>query len=273
MKNWLWEISVFVSRWRNRLHYLSAAPRLYKNWWARPLPKLGIGIVLELRNGLRYLVRPGTTDLAVLNEAVLRNSYLSAGYVKLQEDAVVVDVGANIGDFTIQVAALCPRGRIYAIEPISHNARMIQLNSLLNGMSNITVLTVALGCGEGDIAIHLAGSQSSGHFFSDRRPKETVRQITLQRLMRECSIERIDLLKLDCEGAEWDILPSCGELFPRIDQICMEFHPREDWTGARLAAWLRDFGYQVRHTQGGWNGLLWATRRIDYPLSQIHAHI
>ncbi len=266
-----WELSVFASRWRNRLRYLSAAPRLYRNWWAWPLPKLGIGVILELRNGLRYLVRPGTSDLAVLNEAVLRNPYLSPGYVQLREDAVVVDVGANIGDFTIQEVALCPRGRIYAVEPISQNARMIEVNKLLNGMSNIEVFPVALGADEGEITIHVAGSQSSSYFFSHQQPEETVRLITLPRLMQECGIERIDLLKLDCEGAEWDILPACSALLPRIDQICMECHPRDGWTAARLAAWLRDAGYQVRHTEGGWNGLLWATRRATRPLPQVQA--
>lgn len=263
-----WELSVFASRWRNRLRYLSAAPRLYRNWWAWPLPKFGIGVILELRTGLRYLVRPGTTDLAVLNEAVLRNSYLRPGYVQLREDAVVVDVGANIGDFTIQVAALCPRGRIYAVEPVGENARMIEINKLLNGMSNIEVLPIALGAEEGKIAIHVAGNQSSGYFFTCQEGEETVRLITLPRLMQEYGIERIDLLKLDCEGAEWDILPACSAILPRIDQICMEFHPRDGWTGARLADWLRDAGYQVWHTEGGWNGLLWATRRT---IAQLHA--
>ena len=262
-----WELSVFASRWRNRVRYLCAAPRLYRNWWAWPLPKLGISTVLELRNGLRYLVRARTGDLGVLNEAVLRDPYLGPGYVQLMDDAVVVDVGAYIGDFTIQAAALCPHGRIYAIEPVSENARMIEVNRLLNGLANIEVLPAALGAEEGEIAIHVAGSQSSGYFFGGKEPEEKVRRITLPQLMRDRGIERIDLLKLDCEGAEWDILPACIAILPRIEQICMEFHPRGDWTGARLASWLREAGYTVRYTEGGWNGLLWATRGVPKPTS------
>jgi hypothetical protein len=89
---------------------------------------------------------------------------------------------------------------------------------------------------------------------------EDVRQTTLPRLMDDYQLPHIDLLKLDCEGAEWDILPAAETAFPRIRQICMEYHCERGWTPDRLAAWLRDRGYQVWHTSGLWNGLLWATR-------------
>ena len=148
-----WKVSVFISRWRNRFRYLSRAPRVFRNWWVWPLPKLGISITLELRNGLRYSVRSGTTDLAVVNEAAFSNPYLGPGYLHLAQDAVVVDVGANIGDFTIQAASLCPRGRVYAVEPLSENVEMIAINKKLNGLSNVEILNLALGAEEGEVEI------------------------------------------------------------------------------------------------------------------------
>src|SRR5690349_6969834 len=134
MRGTLWKLSVLVSRWRNRLRYLLAAPVAYRNWWALVLPKLGVSVVLELRNGLRYLVRSGKTDLAVVNEAAILNPYLGPGYVTLMQDAIVVDVGANIGDFTMQSARLCPRGRVIAVEPVTEHVRMIEVQVLLNGV-------------------------------------------------------------------------------------------------------------------------------------------
>ena len=53
---------------------------------------------------------------------------------------------------------------------------------------------------------------------------------TLSSLIREQGLEQIDLLKLDCEGAEWDILPEAELILPRIRQICMEFHCERGWT-------------------------------------------
>jgi hypothetical protein len=78
--------------------------------------------------------------------------------------------------------------------------------------------------------------------------------------MEERQIEHIDLLKMDCEGAEWEILPNSSEVLPHVRQICMEFHPMNGWTGDKLATYLRNAGYKVEFTEGGWNGALWATR-------------
>jgi FkbM family methyltransferase len=179
----LWELSVLASRWRNRLGYLLFAPLVYRNWWSMLLPKLGVSVVLELRNGPRYLVRPQKTDLAVVNEAAILNPYLGPGYLTLLEDAIVVDVGANIGDFTIQAARLCPRGRVIAVEPISEHLRMIAVQTLLNGIENVTCVHVALGNRDGEIDIHIDGSESSAYRSGWRT--ERVPLTTLSRLMQE----------------------------------------------------------------------------------------
>jgi FkbM family methyltransferase len=259
MRKFFWGISVFASRWRNRLRYSRKVFSAYRNWWALPLPKFGVSVVLETRNGLRYLVRPGTTDLAVVNEAVMLNPYLSAGHLTLPEDAVVLDVGANIGDFTMQLARACPKGRVIAVEPVSEHTRMIAMQMLLNRVENVACVPVALGDREGEIEIHIEGGHSSAYWGGGK--SETVRLTTLPQLIRELGIDRVTLLKLDCEGAEWDILPAAEEILPRVQQICMEFHCDRGWTQQRLALWLRERGYEVWHTSGSWNGLLWAARR------------
>jgi len=238
--------------------YLRRMPDTYRNWWSALLPKFGISIVLELRRGPRYLVRAKSTDLAVLNEMFLMNPYLGSGYVSLTADGVVVDVGANMGDFTMQAAAMCPNGQIIAVEPISKDVRQIELNRLLNGFDNVRIAHVALGDREGEIEIHSHGL-ASGAFWGEGAI-ERVRLTTLGRLMSEMSIDHVDLLKMDCEGAEWQILPAAEDVLPRIRQICMEFHCAEGWTQEKLAEWLRARGYQVKHTGGTWNGFLWASR-------------
>jgi FkbM family methyltransferase len=231
---------------------------VYRNWWALPVTKLGFGLILELRNGLRYQVRPHTTDLATINETSILNPYLAAGHVTVSEDAVVVDVGANIGDFTLHVARLCPQGRVFAIEPVDEHVRMIETNVRLNGIRNVTCVRRALGAAEGHADIQVAGIRSNvGGGVGTR---ERVPSSTLPQFVKEQRIERIDLLKLDCEGAEWDILPASESALPRIRQICMEFHCERGWTPERLALWLRERGYRVRHTPGPWNGLLWGVR-------------
>jgi FkbM family methyltransferase len=238
------------------------APFVFQNWWRWPLPKLGMDTVLELRNGLRFFVRGGTTDLAAINESFMFNSYLAAGHIELNEDAIVIDVGANIGDFTMQVAKMCPKGRVYAVEPLADCVAVLRRNLALNYLVNVEILNSALGGHDGETRLFGAGVSSSEHFhIRGTSDSETVRITTLARLINDWQLERIDLLKLDCEGAEWDILPTATEVLPRIRQISMEFHPDRGWTGARLAQFLRESGYAVWYqTNAPWNGLLWARR-------------
>jgi FkbM family methyltransferase len=258
MPDLTWVCSVFFSRWRNRLRYLLSAPAVYRNWWVLPLPKLGSAVLLELRNGLRFRIRPGTGDLGVVNEAFILNPYLGAGHVAIAEDAIVVDVGANIGDFSLHAALCCPSGRVIAVEPVAEHLRILSEHARLNRMHHITCVHRALGAADGlaEIAVNGAASRES----AADEGSERVRRTTLAALMAEHNLGRIDLLKLDCEGAEWDILPTAESVLPRIRQICMEYHCERGWTPDRLAVWLRDRGYRVSHTDGPWNGLLWAVR-------------
>jgi FkbM family methyltransferase len=255
----MWRWTVFLSRCRTRLQYLTMIPGAYRNWWAVPLPKFGVGVLLELRNGTRYLVRPRGGDLGVVNETAMGNPYLGSGHIGLSEDATVVDIGAHIGDFAVQIAKRCPRGTILAVEPIADHVRQMEIQLLLNHVSNVRCRRLALGAAEGFADVGDAGSRSRIS-CANGLPTERVRMTSLGRLLSEEGIEAVDLLKLDCEGAEWDILPAAEDVLPRVRQICMEFHCDRGWTPEKLAAWLRDRGYRVWHTRGPWNGLLWATR-------------
>ena len=254
-----WNASVWLDRCRNSARYIVSLPVTYRNWWAVPLQKLGRDVLLELRDGTRYFVRGGTTDLAAVNEAVILNPYLKCPQIRLAENATVIDVGANIGDFTMRVARRCPRGRILAVEPVATNVQMIDRQISLNRVSNVQTVTAAIGAAPVNATMCVAGLGT--RTTASGGEGEPVAMMTLEQLMAGYAIETVDLLKLDCEGAEWDILPAAERVLPRIRQISMEFHCERGWTPAKLADWLRQRGFEVWHTGGEWNGLLWATRR------------
>ena len=258
MSRAFWELSVFLSRWKNRIRYLAVAPRVYRNWWTMIGANWGsTPVVLELRNGLKYSVRPGTGDLGVINEAVILDPYLSPGHIRLTETSTVIDIGANIGDFSVQAARLCPRGTVYAVEPVEEHCRIIREQIALNGVTNVKVLACALGAKEGELELHVDGSKSSSNWGEGKATR--VPMTTLEAVMKQHNIERIDVLKMDCEGAEWDIFPASEHLLPRVSQICMEYHNGKK-TAAWLDRWLVERGYQVWRSPGPWCGLLWARR-------------
>lgn len=251
-----WRSAVARSRWRHRVGYLLKAPAVYRNWWAMWLPKLGVNATLELRDGSRYFVRAGTTDLAVVNEVAFINPYLAGDRVEIGANAVVVDVGANIGDFAIQAARRCPDGRVIAVEPLASAGAMIHTQARLNGLTNVTWIRAQLSGTDGAAALH-----QTANLYGSNSDAQPARILTLTRLVNELGLERIDLLKLDCEGAEWDVLPAAEPILPAVRQICMEYHRERDWTPERLAKWLTNLGFEVQFQPGEWNGLLWARRR------------
>ena len=253
-----WTLSVALSRWSNRFKFVVRAPMVYRNWWAMALPKLGYPTILQLRDGRRYHVRPKTLDFSIVNEAAFLNPYLANGFISIRADAFVVDVGANIGDFAIQAARMCPAGRVLAVEPVRSAGEMIEAHARLNDVTNVEWVWAAMSSSEGEGEAAPAGSP----YAHGAAALQRVKVKTLSGLMVEHGLDHIDLLKLDCEGAEWDILPAAESVLPRVRQICMEFHCERGWTAEKLASWLEKRGFEVRHTGGAWNGLLWARRML-----------
>ncbi|MSO56392.1 MAG: FkbM family methyltransferase [Acidobacteria bacterium] len=264
-----WLARVALSRLKNRVGYLLRAPLVYRNWWAMPLAKLGVDTVLELRSGARYFVRAGTFDLAVVNECAFHDPYLASQFVTLQPDSVVIDIGANIGDFAVRAGTLCPDGRVIAVEPLTAYGRMIDTQLKLNGLRNVIWVQVALSGQDGETL----GGNVGGLYASGDAGREPVQMMTLERLVSEQGLTRIDLLKLDCEGAEWDILPAADRVLPLVREIAMEFHCFHGWTPLKLAGWLEARGFEVAHTGGNTTGFLWVRRPQPrrYPPREIGA--
>jgi FkbM family methyltransferase len=261
-----WQLSVALARWKHRIQYIAKAPLVYRNWWSMLLPKLGIDTVLHLRSGARYYIRARTLDLSIVNENAFLDPYLGSGFVSIGTDAIVVDVGANIGDFTVQAARRCPKGRVIAIEPVKDAGEMIEMQARLNGLDNVTWICAALSGTDG----MSAPKRSNSIYATASASAGPVHTATLSRLVADLALDRIDLLKLDCEGDEWDILPASDAVLPIVRQLCMEFHCERGWTPQKLAEWLQNRGFEVTHTgdtgregeaRQSWNGLLWARRR------------
>jgi len=89
----------------------------------------------------------------------------------------------------------------------------------------------------------------SGQLAPDQEiTKETsIPVISLAELLREKVLDQIDLMKLDCEGAEYDILIGQeSELYKRIDRIIMEYHDLDASKNHHLLVqYFKDLGYEV----------------------------
>jgi FkbM family methyltransferase len=131
--------------------------------------------------------------------------------------AVVVDVGANIGCFALAVARVIgPGGRIICCEPVPENVECLHLTLAANGIDNCTIVTTALGTSVGTLSINMGpgcGVHSAVQW--EGAPSVEVPLTTLDQLVADQGLARVDFIKIDTEGMEAEILRGAAEMIRR----------------------------------------------------------
>lgn len=138
------------------------------------------------------------------------------------EGAVLVDGGANIGVAALAMAVAAPRhARLLAVEPDPRNLPLLERNLAENGIDRGEVLPVALGAAPGRAPFRRDARNSATGHLAPPMPGQAppagprVRIERLERLLRRAGCRRLDMLKLDVEGAEPAALEGAGELLAR----------------------------------------------------------
>lgn len=242
------------------LRYLLRAPFVYRNWFAMMVSHTWeLPGILYLRNGLSFEVRPGTTDRSTINEDFILKPYFPDARFQIGPSDRVLDVGANIGAFAINAASQAKNGVVYAVEPVSGNIKALQNNLALNRITNVKVVPAAVGSGTAKAVVAVCGSSSTTISDPDcATAHEVVDQISLTSLVDE--MEGVDFLKMDCQGAEFDIFFSTvPEVLRKIRRISMEFHNLSAEKNVHtLKGFLEKAGFDVTVVGEHWNGLLFA---------------
>eukprot|EP00746_Dinoflagellata_sp_MGD_P036531 gnl/MRDRNA2_/MRDRNA2_187641_c0_seq1.p1 gnl/MRDRNA2_/MRDRNA2_187641_c0~~gnl/MRDRNA2_/MRDRNA2_187641_c0_seq1.p1 ORF type:complete len:420 (+),score=62.17 gnl/MRDRNA2_/MRDRNA2_187641_c0_seq1:121-1380(+) len=165
------------------------------------------------------------------------NEYGKFSSLKLQPGDIVIDIGANLGFFSLSVARHYPYVKIFSIELNPKTFSFLQQNILINGAQSVvsafnTALThdartVSLSnCNGVSMAAHQSETDeecASGQVSSASPAHIAVGTVTFDEFITQHKIGRIALLKIDCEGCEEEVLP----LLPResIQSITGECHP------------------------------------------------
>jgi FkbM family methyltransferase len=183
--------------------------------------------MVRLRRGPVFRVR-GAMDVWSIKETFLDRFYERCGFV-IQPGWTVIDVGAGLGDFTL-FAARVENTRVVAFEPFPESFALLEENIGLNKTGNIGIIPEAVGSAEGTLLLDLAGGeplqiQSRNAPITQPDSQIAVRARALSEAVLQTDHGTCDLLKLDCEGAEYDILmKSSPEVLGNIQRIVMEYH-------------------------------------------------
>jgi len=179
------------------------------------------------RSGYSFRVR-SAMDIWSIKETFLNRFYERHGF-KIHVGWTVIDVGAGVGDFTLFVAQV-NETRILAFEPHPESFVLLSDNLRLNGISNVEAYSETVSSEEG---IHHLGitdgeplkTRSHREPFANDANQIQVRSRSFSEIFNSHQLESCDLLKMDCEGCEYDILMySDVETLLKIKRIVLEYH-------------------------------------------------
>ena len=220
-----------------------------KPWWTvfpnqlKLIPQRA-DMSVELVNGQKYQIRPNTRDLNEVLAVGLGWEYRGIP-TDLGTPKVIFDLGGHIGVFTVWARSLFPSARLVTIEPNPDNFRLLKENVAANGLSDTTTcLPAAVTAKDKKVKLFLStnnnahslmegeGSVSSDYIEVDGR--------SLEGLVKEYAPDFDYAIKMDIEGAEYEVLAASREFIQPAKFIVMEWH-FDDTNRNQKWKWLIDY--------------------------------
>lgn len=203
---------------------------------------------LTTNDGLVITIRRNYMDASILGEVFLDNCYVRG--LSLPERPVIVDIGGYIGDFSLYAAKRLNALKVVVCEPSPQNWALLTKNVAANHYED-RIVTVNKAVTDGRPVMMNVNAPSRGQARVSAYGKGNVEcqlipGVTLKNLVDAHGLDVIHLLKIDCEGGEYDILlTSPSDVYSRVHNVVFEYH-EIDGFAAKLEAVkqrLRDEGF------------------------------
>jgi FkbM family methyltransferase len=221
-----------IGRYLNLVRYIRNWPQYFKQKGDQSFANVrfvtrGDSLVFDVPTRELYLV---------FKEIFMTDFYSMKNWVsQLPANPVIVDVGANAGYFDTLLLSQKNDARVFAYEPIEKNVALFNNNIALNPSikQNINVFHRAV-TGKAVEFVELYKEADSDNsvtasvfpdFETHNVKSVKVRAISLSQIMSENHLDRIDFLKLDCEGSEYPIIyDSPSDIWKKVNSIFLEVH-------------------------------------------------
>lgn len=203
----------------------------------------------------RLDVRGGPTIRAPRREPLIflfREIWIEQCYgtpaITARDGAAIVDVGAHVGVFALWAAKRYPGLRVVALEPAPQAFALLARNVRDNRAEQVIPLNVAAGGKRGEVDLLSRGPEMMSTLYGEGQVTARCEMLTLDDVIARHRIESIPLLKLDCEGAEYEILyGASSDALARVERIAMEYHVGlTEHDPDQLVSFLKGHGFQVR---------------------------
>jgi FkbM family methyltransferase len=171
-----------------------------------------------------------------IREMYVRDVYLSNGILKIQDGDVVVDLGASCGNFTNLALSIGSNVRVVALEPlIRKNQKMLNSILLNNGFKERVILINAF----------IGRKSSKQDWLIKEFDLSSINWISEDELISIGNLKKVDFLKCDIEGGEFDLLHKGSKLLEITNSLAIEIH---SFAGdvIHFIDELKDSGFQIK---------------------------
>jgi FkbM family methyltransferase len=195
--------------------------------------------------GLRWIAGSGPHSVWLgMNERAMRRRFSS----EVGDGAVVYDVGANVGSYTLLASRCCgPTGRVIAFEPLPENLAFLERHVALNRASNVTIVPAAVSNHAGRSAFQGTPDRVTSRLSPNGNIE--VDCITLDGIIADAALPPPHCIKIDVEGAEADVLRGARTLLVTTRPlIFLETHGPA--VHAECVALLEQVDYRIESIEG-----------------------
>lgn len=203
--------------------------------------------------GRDVFYRPGTSDPLVINQVLLRRGRKAEYFLPLAlEPRVILDIGSNIGASILFFHERFPSARIYGFEPHPETFRILQAN--VGSIPSVEIFNYALGAVDAQVSAAFDGVDFSGLVAKPGcvgpPGAATIVECDVKHageVMKNLDLTQVDLIKIDCEGAEYDVLSALPEKMLReCKWIVGEMHDLSAFELLKLLAPHFDLDFKKR---------------------------
>ena len=207
--------------------------KIYSHIINRRLKSISFNCESNYRDGIlklnNFSLFCGKEDFGAIMETCVLNDYQKMNEVRIREGDIVFDIGSHIGSFAVMAAKL--GAKVYAFEPSKRNYDFLIKNIKLNHLEkDIIPFNIGIYNIDGKLGINTETSNTGGYSVVEDFSEEiTVKKLST--IMKENNLKKIDLIKIDVEGSEYEIFTGDFNSLP-IDKIVGEYHL--DWKRPKL---------------------------------------
>lgn len=187
---------------------------------------------LETPMGVNFYVRPHSKDCETVFYYWVPGKPVYNINLSIPDNGTVIDIGAHIGAVSLRTAIMEKNIKVYSFEPFPENFELLKKNIRANNLGKaITPYKLAVSNISGKRKLFTCTERTDGHTFYRHKDFKfgkavNVDCITIPEFLSLKKIKKIDFLKIDAEGTEYDIfLKGDISFLDKVEQIGMECHP------------------------------------------------